>query len=117
VASYRIDTIAYWHEHFNEAEFNGKLCTPKFGVTRSKATDGYYEHKVKDGWQLDGPPEKSKIVIAVRCFDDEDLLRGVILHEMIHQYQAEILKRKCNHDAVFCSIARGMERKYKMEVR
>jgi hypothetical protein len=113
----RIDTIGYWHDHYNTEDFNGKLCTPGFGLTRSRYTDGYYEHKVKKGWVLDGPPEKSRIVIAVRCFDDEDLLRGVILHEMVHQYQAEILGRKCNHDAVFCSICRKLERKYNVRVR
>lgn len=113
----RISTIEYWWEHYNEAEFGDKLTRLRFGVTRSRHTDGYYEHKVRDGWILDGPPENSKIVISVRCFEDEDLLRGVILHEMIHQYQAEILKRRCNHDAVFCSIARRLERKYNIEVR
>lgn len=106
----RIDTLEYWWEHFNEEEFSGKLSKPYFGITRSKATNGYFEH-------YPGRNCKSKIAISKECFDDEDLLRGTMLHEMIHQYQFEVLDRKCNHDAIFCSIARRLERKYKIEVR
>lgn len=105
----RLETIRYWWHLYNDAEFNGKMEEPKFGLTRSKATDGYYEHYDHIA--------KEKLVIAYRCFKDEDHLCGTILHEMIHQYQHKVLSRKCTHDAVFTSIARRMERKYKFTVR
>lgn len=106
----RISTIEYWWEHYNKTEFSGKLGPVGFGLTRSRATDGYYEH-------YPGTKRKCRIVISRGCFEDEDLLCGTILHEMIHQYQHEVLGRKCNHDAIFCSMARKMERKYKFRVR
>ena len=110
MAEWRIETLGALHEEFNEAEFSGKLGTPRFGLTRSRNTDGYYEHFTNGRM-------KSSIVISKYCFEDDDLLRGTMLHEMIHQYQHEILKRTCNHDAIFCSIARRLERKYKFTVR
>ena len=106
----KISTLQHWHEYYNEVEFANKLGTPKFGVTRSRNTDGWYEHFLHT-------PHKSKIAISSYCFDDEDLLCGTMLHEMVHQYQHEILKRRCNHDAIFTSIARRLERKYKFTVR
>jgi hypothetical protein len=106
----RIQTIEYWHDHYNQADFNGKLTTPYFSLTRSKHTDGYFEH-----WP--GRKKKGKIAIAARLWEYEEELKGTLLHEMVHQYQHEILDRKCNHDAVFCSIARKLERKYRMNIR
>jgi len=106
----KIETIRYWWDHFNEAEFSGRLVEPRFGLTRSRNTDGYFEH-------YPGTKKRTSICISERCFDDEDHLCGTILHEMIHQYQFDILKRVCNHDAIFTSIARRCERKYKYTVR
>lgn len=106
----RIDTLHYWWDTLNEDEFNGKLTPCGLGLIRSRNTDGYFEH-------YPGTNKKSYIRIAARCFDDEDHLVGTLLHEMIHQYQYEVLDRKCNHDAIFCSIARRMERKYGFSVR
>ena len=109
---HRISTLQYWHDHYNKQEFSGKLSTPKFGVTRSRHTDGYYEHFLDKQRKA-----KSKIAISSRLWEDEENLKGTMLHEMIHQYQNEILDRRCNHDAIFCSIARRLERKYKFRVR
>ena len=106
----RITTLEYYHDLYNKEVFNGKLATPKFGLTRSKATDGYYDHYPRRN-------KKGKIAIAERLFDDEDQLMGTMLHEMIHQYQHEILEVKTLHDATFRSIARKLERKYKLSIR
>ena len=105
-----VDILHYWWEFFNDEEFNGKLREVGLGFTKSRATHGYFEH-------YPGTNRKSYIRIARTCLEDEELLKGTILHEMIHQYQFEVLERKCNHDAVFTSIARRLERKYKFEVR
>lgn len=106
----RVDTLIAWHQEFNEKEFNNKLTDVGMGFTRSRHTDGYFEH-------YPGTRRKSYIRIANRLWYDEDNLIGTILHEMIHQYQYEVLKRKTSHDAVFNSIARKFERKYKVPVR
>ena len=105
-----IDTLRYWWDHFNEVEFNSKLKEVGLGFIRSSNTDGYFEH-------YPGTKRASYMRISKRLMDDEENLKGTILHEMIHQYQYEILDRKCNHDAIFTSIARRLERKYKFSVR
>lgn len=106
----RIRTIAWWHNHWNAEVFNGKLSTPGFGVIRSHHTDGYYEH-------YPGRKKKGYIRISKGCFDDEDLLRGTILHEMIHQWQFEIMGIPCDHDATFKSFAKKLERLYRIQIR
>lgn len=106
----RIETLEYWWDYYNETEFSGKLKPVRLGLTRSRHTDGYFEH-------YPGTRRQSYIRLAARCFEDEDLLHGTLLHEMVHQYQYEVLKRPCNHDAVFCSIARRLERKHGFPVR
>lgn len=106
----RVDTLKAWHDEFNELHFNGKLKSVGMGFTRSRCTDGYFEH-------YPGTNRKSYIRIAERLWSDEDNLKGTILHEMIHQYQYEVLKRKTSHDAIFTSIARKFERLYNIPVR
>lgn len=111
----RIGYLEYLHDLYNKSEFSGKLGTPKFGLTRSRNTDGYYEH-------FSGNRQrrlKSKICVSSYCFDsdEEGHVEGTMLHEMIHQYQHEVLERKTNHDAIFTSIARRLERKYGFRVR
>ena len=105
-----IDTLEYWWDFFNTEEFSGKLKPVGLGFTRARHTDGYFEH-------YPGTKRKSYMRISRRLLDDEENLKGTILHEMLHQYQYEVLKRKCNHDAVFTSMARRLERKYKFPVR
>ncbi len=105
-----VETLKYWHDHYNELCFSGKLKEVGMGFTRARHTDGYFEH-------YPGTNRKSYIRISRRLLDDEDMLKGTILHEMIHQYQYEVLNRKCNHDAIFCSMARRWERTLKLSVR
>lgn len=106
----RIETLGAWWEELNEKEFGGRLPEPRFGLTRSRNTDGFFEH-------YPGTKKMGKIVLAQRTFEDDDLFLGTLLHEMIHQYQHEVLERAANHDAIFTSIARRLERKYKVRVR
>ncbi len=56
-----------------------------------------------------------KISLARHAADEEP--NGTLIHEMIHQYQVEVLGRDANHDAIFCSIARKCERMYGVSVR
>ena len=107
----KISTLAAWHEHFNTEDFAGKLSTPHFRVTRSRYTDGYFEyftHKARP----------TSLVGAKRCFEDEDHLRSTMLHEMLHQYQVEVLgSSDAPHDSWFRSCARALERKYRIYIR
>lgn len=108
---HRLDTIEYWWIWFNEDFFCGKLKPIRIGLTRSRHTDGYYEYYTD-------PRRRRSIMISERLFDDEDNLRGTILHEMIHQYQHEHMSIKSSgHDAYFQSIARQAEKRYRIKVR
>ena len=118
----KIDYLYVLHECFNEDEFNGKLGTIRMLISRSKHKDGEYEyHTRKRDGELYLPNRfmlpRSTITIAGRCFKDEDLLQGTVLHEMLHQYQTEVLDRPTSHDAIFTSMARRLERKYGFSVR
>lgn len=104
-------------DEFNKEEFGGKLSAVRLLMKRTCSADGYYEYRADRDWCPLREPEDASIVIGDHCWKDEDLLQGTLLHEMIHQYQVEILKRKPNHDAIFTSIAKRLERKYGFSVR
>jgi len=43
-------------------------------------------------------------------------MEGTLLHEMIHQYQAEILDEAPHHNEVFHEMVRSLEDKYGFEI-
>ena len=111
--------VADLHEMFNvynEQFFEGKLMTITILIQRSYATEGKYTYVAEkrgkncSGW-LPRRSElgKAHIVISEWCYD-EDTVEGALLHEMVHQWQCEVLDRGASHDAIFCSKARRIER-------
>lgn len=113
----RIGWLQQLHEEYNREQFSGRLVTPRLLIKRTNSPDGYYEYRADRHWKALRPPQKAAIVIGEHCFDEEGLVEGTLLHEMIHQYQVEVMKRKPSHDAVFNSIARKFERIYGVSVR
>lgn len=105
-----IETLRYWHQFYNKAIFNEKLSECGLGFTRSRYTDGYYEH-------FTDSKRKPYMRIARRLLKDEETLLATIIHEMIHQYQHEVLNMDTHHDSVFRSIARHLERRFKLAIR
>lgn len=102
-----------WDE-FNESEFGGKLHYLPL-LCKRFSQDSKHGQIV---WvNRNGHHKALSLEISDDIFSDEDLLQGTVLHEMIHVYQCQVLNRKPNHDAIFCSIARKLERKYGIEVR
>jgi hypothetical protein len=117
----RIGWLQAKHDEYNAAEFGGKLNHITLLIKRQSTKDGWYEYKGRkrggDPWYPDRKALwKASICIAEGCFE-EDSVEGTLLHEMIHQYQCEVLDRPPSHDAIFCSMARRLERKYKVKVR
>lgn len=105
-----IDTIEYHWRKFNEEAFDGQLQQPYFGVIRSAKTDGHYEH-------YPGRKKKGKIAISRVIFDDEDRMLGTLLHEMVHQWQFEVLGEDTSgHDDTFKKKARTLEQRYGLEI-
>jgi hypothetical protein len=120
----RCDRIGYLQSKFdeyNKADFGGKLKQITLLIKKNKSKDGWYEYTTRmrdgDGWYANRERlHKASITISEGCWE-EDSVEGTLLHEMIHQYQAEVLDRPTSHDAIFCSMARRLERKYKVRVR
>lgn len=111
----RSPRIAYlktlW-ETFNEEEFSGKLEPIPLLLKRFSFKDGQMYYIVRDGKYI---PKSLEICESV--YPNGDQLEGTMLHEMIHVYQCQVLNRLPNHDAIFCSIARRLERKHGVSVR
>ena len=117
----RIDDLIRWHDEFNEDEFGGKLLPITLLIKRNKTKDGWYEYKTEkrdgDAWcPARRDLKRANIVITEGCWL-EDIVEGTLLHEMIHQYQAEVLNRATSHDALFKSWARKLEKKYGYSIR
>ena len=94
-------------------------------IKRNTTTDGWYEYQTES--RIKGKrgslwlPKRDRlhnahININQGCWK-EGTVEGTMLHEMVHQYQAEVLDLPTSHDAIFCSIARRLERKYGIYVR
>lgn len=116
----RIDDLHALHDEFNRDVFNNKLLHITVLIKRNRSKHGWYEYRTgkhQGGW---GPIKeelpRACIVINEGCWED-DSVEGTMLHEMIHQYQAEVLGQATSHDATFKSIARKLEKKYGYSVR
>ena len=112
----RVDHLrGVWHD-FNRDDFGGKLKEPIFIITKGKKYDGkIYYRENRYGRPFD--VHNLTIAISDRIFPDWALVYGTLLHEMVHQYQLQILEYNAPHDAVFNSIARHLEKKYDYYVR
>ena len=117
----RIGVLQQLFDEFNEDEFDGKLTQIRLLIKRNCHRDGYYEFKSQtrngDKWmpcreQL----HKATITISDGCWE-EDSVRGTLLHEMMHQYQCEVLDEAPHHTKFFNDWAKKLERKYKFTVR
>lgn len=106
---------ALWYE-YNEEIFHGKLTEPVIRVDgRYKRVDGIFQYSWSEKKKRLIESRSMKIIIARHAVIEEP--NGTLIHEMIHQYQVEVLGREANHDAIFKSIARKCERLYGADVR
>jgi len=116
----RIDDLIAMHDEFNAADFSNKLMSITILIKRNQSKDGWYEYRTgrgQGGWKpIPGELSRADIVITEGCWD-EDSVEETLLHEMIHQYQAEVLHLATHHDAIFKSIARKLEKKYGYSIR
>ena len=115
----RIGYLSELYDKYNEEEFGGKLTPVTLLIQRNERAHGWHDYKAhgnKDDAPIRSELKRATIVISEMAFD-EDEVEGTLLHEMIHHYQAVVLNRQTNHDAIFCSIARRLERKYGISVR
>lgn len=104
-----------WHE-FNSSDFGGRLTEPTFLIHRANKYDGKIYYR-SNRYEAPFDTEKVTICISDKIFGDWAAVYGTLLHEMIHQYQLQILKVDAPHDSIFGSIARHLENKYNYPVR
>ena len=103
-----------WSE-FNTEHFDGLLEPIPILLKYMRSKDGFYSYRAhKDGKPIRQELHRACIVISDAWFFDEDPwggIYGTLLHEMIHQYQAEVLNCDCEHDARFNGYAELLEEK------
>jgi len=116
----RIDDLHAMHDEFNKEDFGGKLNKITLLIKRNRTKDGWYEYRTgknQGGWcPIRDELPFACIVVTEGCWK-EDSVEGTVLHEMLHQYQAEVLHKATSHDAIFKSMARKLEKKYGYSIR
>lgn len=113
----RIQYLYDLFDEFNEEEFGNKLQPITLLIKRNSTKDGYYEYRAHRNWKpIRNELKRASITIASGCWD-EDSVEGTLLHEMIHQYQCEILDSAPDHNRFFNAWARKLEKKYGFPIR
>lgn len=112
----RINYLYRLHDDYNKEAFEGKLLPIRLLLKRAMRKDGWYEYDAHQDWT----PIKNKLHKAVICISDgcfeEDTVEGTLLHEMIHQWQCEVLGEPPHHNETFKEKARLLEEQYEVEV-
>lgn len=103
------DRLRRTWEHHNKEDFGGLLSPPVFSVgRRERLVDGAFTYTNQ------GRNQKLMIKGEVFGRSKEEFL-GTVLHEMIHQYELEVLDvdpQNANHSGEFVNIADRLAKKY-----
>lgn len=101
-----------WH-HFNTKFFSGKLTPPtSIRITRSRRYDGMLIYG--DNWKAHRYPP-----VRIYIADDVPLRKesATLLHEMVHQYQVQVLREEATHDQTFRTYCKWIERQTPFRLR
>ena len=105
----KIKELRYLHDIFNELYFGNKLLSITLLAKRNEHKDGAYEYRAHIDWTpIRHELSRASIFVADGCWD-EGTVEDTMLHEMIHQYQAEVMNIAPHHDATFRSWCRKLE--------
>lgn len=97
-----------WH-YFNHKYFGGKLTPPKsIRLTSARSYDGKIVYKGSEAKTLFHLKEHVRLLFSVH--QGWWNLMGTLLHEMVHQYQLQVLEHEPDHDKIFNSYCRWIER-------
>ena len=108
------EIIANKFREYNKTFFNNELPTPKFGLLKSYMTCGYFScKKIVGKRRLNG----QRLDISVYYDWDENELRNVIVHEMIHYYLAhKHIDNELTHGEAFMEMANKFNNEYGMKI-
>jgi hypothetical protein len=110
---HRIYHLYYLHDWWNKALFDNQLLHLTILCKRSNFKDGYYSYKAHKDWTpIRNDLDNAFIMIADGCEDPE----GTLVHEMIHQWQCEVLNEAPHHNDRFKEMARTVEEQYGLDV-
>ena len=98
--------------YFNDRFFGGKLTPPRaIRITSARKYDGYVSYQA---FAETGTPAYHRIPGQVRiCLSTHQTMRamrGTLLHEMVHQYQMEVLLIEPDHGPIFRTMCKWIER-------
>ena len=99
---------------YNHLYFNGELPLPQFGLLKSYLTCGYFSCN-----KIIGRRKLKKPRIEISCYFDweEDDLRNVMVHEMIHYYLAyKHIDTLITHGEAFQKMSEDVNRQYGLNI-
>lgn len=100
------------HEEFNDTFFDGQLLPIRILLKQARRYDGKYVYRAHKDWSpIEAELPKACIYVSDALFSPPDwgLIYGTLLHEMIHQYEAEVLKITSDHGPEFEALALEIE--------
>ena len=101
-------------EEYNNLYFNGELPLPRFGLLKSYMTCGYFSCK-----KIIGKRKLRGQRIDISCYYDweEEGLRDILVHEMIHYYLAyKHIDNELTHGDAFINMANNFNEIYGMNI-
>lgn len=102
--------------HFNLTYFGGKLVPPTaIRITRARKYDGTLYYRGNDRKTHFHLAKQNKILVAGRLSIEQQ--SATLLHEMVHQYQVQILKIEPDHGLMFRCYCSWIERQTKFKLR
>lgn len=108
----RIEHLREMHSEFNDEYFDGQLMTIPILCKQARRYDGKYVYRAHSDWSaIEAELPRACIYISDALFSPPDwgLIYGTLLHEMIHQYEAEVLKITSDHGPEFTKLALEIE--------
>jgi len=111
----QIEHLRELHHEYNRDYFSGTLLTIPILIKRNRNKDGYYIYRAhRNDTPIVRELGRACIVISEDHYrpgpPDWEGIYGTLLHEMIHQYQAEVLNEDPDHNDIFNEMADTIER-------
>ena len=100
-------------KEYNHLYFNDTLPTPFFSTCSNMHFVGMFTYNRINS---DGMPYKPRITIAKDIEWEEDELRGIILHEMIHYYTFTIKHKDIGHVGLFSKTRKRIQKEYNINI-
>jgi hypothetical protein len=113
----RIHELRNLHDWYNDHEFGFELKYITLLCKRNTTKDGWYSYRA----HKNDTPMRAELCRAaiIVCDDtwDEGTMEATLVHEMIHQWQAEVLNEDPTHNDNFNNKAIELEEKYGLLIR